>query len=472
MEVQSVKMAYSYENPYYNMATVRDNSMFFGRRHVLRRLYAAVANKQSFSLVGSLHIGKSSVLQYACREEIQRTFEYDLTHHIFVFVDLREYFQKSHIDFFEAVSKQIRVRYPGKLDLAPDAEHGEDEFSNLLGQIGEQGFHVVLLMDAFDNITRNQQFSPDFFTFLRALATVGKVSYVTASIAPLYDVCHYAIKSSPFFNIFLNYQLGPLTTEEAHELITVPARRAGITFSEQETHWLLTQAGRHPFFIQRACHALFEIRSAEHASTVDFKAVSLEMYKDLLPHFDYTWRQLSESQQDTLKYEIQSQTTQSADLPELLESALFRRFVRSHAHLHTFQLDSASVEKALNKINDNRILAECELKHLQVVSMRLNRAVTQPTPNDWSRVIREVLIEAFERMRSNGVRRDGAPEWKLYNILYYRHFKNHLNHEQIAARVECSLRQYFRERKKAIDMLCNELLEMEAIATLSDEDAR
>jgi hypothetical protein len=50
----------------------------------------------------------------------------------------------------------------------------------------------------------------------------------------------------------------------------------------------------------------------------------------------------------------------------------------------------------------------------------------------------------------------------LYNLLYYRYFKYHLQHRQIAARLEFnSLRQYFRDREKAIGVLLVTLLEME-----------
>ncbi len=54
------------------------------------------------------------------------------------------------------------------------------------------------------------------------------------------------------------------------------------------------------------------------------------------------------------------------------------------------------------------------------------------------------------------------------SILYYRYFKHHLKHEQIAARLELgSVRQYYREQKKAVEALLNTLLEMEA-STLQD----
>ena len=82
--------------------------------------------------------------------------------------------------------------------------------------------------------------------------------------------------------------------------------------------------------------------------------------------------------------------------------------------------------------------------------------------------MREVLKKAFERLGGSGVRTDMAPEWKYYNILYYRYFKYHLKNEQIAARLQfTSIRQYYRERNKAIEALLHILVKMEHASSSS-----
>src|SRR5260370_18702892 len=252
-------MKHSLPNPSFNLSTVRSSSSFFGRTNLLRRFYAAVANRQSVSLLGPRRIGKSSLLWCASLPEIQARFEFDLHRHIFVPLDLREYLRKTSEDFLHTVSKKIIAHSHSvpNLTLQPEG-NDEDAFSHILDQIADQGFFPVLLLDAFDNITRNKNFGPEFLSFLRAHATIGKVSYITASIAPLSEVCHRGIADSPFFNIFYTYTLEALTNEEARELITVPAQKAGIPFTEAEIAWVLKQAGRHPYFIPRRCYFLFE----------------------------------------------------------------------------------------------------------------------------------------------------------------------------------------------------------------------
>ena len=85
--------------------------------------------------------------------------------------------------------------------------------------------------------------------------------------------------------------------------------------------------------------------------------------------------------------------------------------------------------------------------------------------------VREALSEAFEKLRGNGVRSDSASEWRLYNILFYRYFKNHLKNDQISARLGfSSTRQYFRERSKAIEWLFKALMELEALAEQDEPD--
>ncbi|TMC15533.1 MAG: helix-turn-helix domain-containing protein, partial [Chloroflexi bacterium] len=310
-------------NPYQYMNAVHRPEMFFGRSRVLRRLYSAIVSQQCISLVGSGHIGKSSVLRSLKFPEVQQRFEYDLSQHLLISIDLRKYLQKSSDDFFEAVCKQIA--HQSHLPLDANGLAGEDEFSEILDQINEQGFHPVLLMDAFDNITSNKSFGRDFFAFLRSQA--AKVSYVTASIAPLSKVCSNVIETSPFFNIFVVCHLESLTPEEARELVIQPAERTGLFFSDSDVEWVLAQAGRHPFYLQRICYHLFD-EKLHQGSEVNRNLVRDQAYKELYPHFEYTWERLNEEDQRILKDEAQRRGKQSRALPELSESNLFRRFVR------------------------------------------------------------------------------------------------------------------------------------------------
>jgi hypothetical protein len=452
------------DNPYYNTSALRNANMLFGRILLLRRIYSALANRQSISLVGLRHMGKSSLLHCLRQPELLQQFEYDFSRSIFVLIDLREYRHKNSEDFFAAVSRQIILQSRGRLEKLSLEHDNEHEFSSLLDQISEQNFHTVLLMDAFDNVTRNSNFDLSFFSYLRSQATLGKVSYVTATIAPLNKVCHSSIEESPFFNIFGKYTLQPLAPDDAYALATQPATQAGLSFTEQEVACALDLAGHHPFFIQRVCYILFEEKYRLNGAQVDRDRFITLAYAELEPYFDSIWERLEPEQQEVLKNQVLFKSSSNTEIPELSESALFRRFVFEKFALQRYIPTFEVVEKALEKLQDPSALGETKLQHLHLVSLRAKRAAS--TSAEKGIAIREILTEAFERLRGTGYRNDTEPAWQAYNILYYRYFKHHLKNDLVAARLEfTSNRQYFRARKKAIEAICNILLEMEARPT-------
>jgi hypothetical protein len=456
-------------NPYYDLAAVRSPSMFFGRTSILRRIYSSVYNHQCLSLVGPRHIGKSSVLNCARQPGIYQQYGYNLDRHILAFIDLREFYQKTTDAFFASVSKQIIQQSQGHLQPIVQPRKGPDGFSELLDDIEDQGLHLTLLMDAFDNIIHHKSyFDLGFFGFLRAQASIGRVSYITASIIPLNEV-RTDIQGSPFFNIFSECRIGPLDIDDARDLILKPSLQAGVPFSKEEADWVLLQTGRHPFFIQRFCYHLFEEKLL---ATADMQRdrIRHQAYNELVPHFEDAWHNLNDKQQELLKNEAQQRISSNRQIPELSESALFRKFVRDKYQLQLFHMTVEDVEAALEIINDTRLLGESKLKHLKIASIPSNQH-TAPSLIEQGQAIRKALHQALERLRGNGIRRDGAVDWRHYNILYYRYFQYYLKNDQISARLEfTSIRQYYRERAKALEALFNAILDMETSIHRVQED--
>ncbi|MBE3560288.1 MAG: ATP-binding protein, partial [Ktedonobacteraceae bacterium] len=254
-------------NPYGTSTTILEAERFFGRTEALDYLYSEIIARRCVSVVGTRRIGKSSLLRCIVLPEIQQRFAsvYDLQKHLLVYIDLGEFLTDTVQDFLDEVCTQLLAQSrPGLVLQAPQEEDSPDKLRSLLDQIQEQGFHTVLLFDAFHKITYNTHFDASFFSFLRAQANHGRVSYITASITPLDTCCHPYIEGSPFFNIFGVYHLGTLDNHEAHQLITEPARACGDPFSEQDVEEILTLAGRHPFFIQRVACLLFREKNQRH----------------------------------------------------------------------------------------------------------------------------------------------------------------------------------------------------------------
>ena len=449
-------------NPYYDYDTVRDPSMFFGRKHELKMLFHAIEKRQCFSIVGSRHIGKSSLLKFLANTELQQRYGYNLHDRIFILTDWREYLQKTREDFFRSVCEQIIFQSRDRVVLQSPPEHlcGEDRFKKLLEDVCDAGFRPVLLMDVFDKVTRNEHFDPDFFSFLRALAGIyDLISYITASIKPLYEVCHSdAVASSPFFNIFQTCVLSSLTLEEAQQLITIPSRQAGLEFTPEEVEWIIATVGRHPFYVQVASRCLFEEKLRQNKQNVDLKIVQERVCYELEPYFVSSWDDLNEDQKQNLKLELTPFPSERRKMPELSECNLFRKKVREFIQVTGTELSLKDLKDVLDNIEDNDFLENSRFVEMHYIIQRMKE-----NPETKKGVlVRDLLKAGFDQMRAGSVRNDSAPEWRLYNILWYHYFKYHLPNSQTSARLGIgSMRQFYREQDRALQTLLKEVLELD-----------
>jgi len=84
----------------------------------------------------------------------------------------------------------------------------------------------------------------------------------------------------------------------------------------------------------------------------------------------------------------------------------------------------------------------------------------------------DLLRKAHAAMSPGGHRSDAASEWRSFNILYYRYFRYNLATEHTRVRVDISNRRdFFRDQRKAIELLCTKVCEMET-AALHDDQAQ
>lgn len=452
-------------NPYGSSTTILDAAGFFGRNDDLDYLFSEVLARRCVSVVGTRRIGKSSLLRCMCLPELQQRLQLlnDLQKYLLVYVDLGEFLSKTSEGFFDAISTQLIMQSRGRLTLEiPQEARGGDGFCDLLIQVQSQGFHLVLLLDAFHKVMRNSHFDPQFFSFMRAQANHGRVSYLTASIIPLDKCCHPYIEGSPFFNIFNVYRLGPLTEDEARQLIMEPALSVGCPFTTEEGEELRRLAGRHPFFIQRVAFSLFKAKYQNHAEHIKFKQ---EAYHDLLPQFRNVWeRSLDTEQREYLREEARWKHVSQRRLPELAESALFRKFVRDMCNVHPVDITVDYLEEILNNLNNAKLLGESELTHLYLFSARTQNAPASQSLNEKGAIVRRILQDARDKLRPRVEQSDTAPEWQFFNILNYRYFRDRMKYEPLADLLGISVRQLHRERILAIEALRDALNEMEFAA--------
>jgi len=247
------------ENPFYERGMIRDPQRFFGRREELSQVFDRLRGMQSVSVVGERRIGKSSFLYYIAVTGNERLSDDYRLHYL----DMQRV--PDEVDFYRRAVKLL-------------GGQGEDTRA-LEEALAQEPHRVVLCLDEFEKTANNERFSPDFFDVLRSLCNAGELALMVATQTPLDELCFTeAIKTSPFFNIFIPIHLGPLTEEEATELITVPAQRAGQPFTTEEVRFALDVAGTHPYRLQVLCYHLFE---AKKTGQVDWEEVRRRYEEEL-----------------------------------------------------------------------------------------------------------------------------------------------------------------------------------------------
>jgi hypothetical protein len=447
-------------NPYGQLTAIRSAEMFFDREDSLELLFGALMDGQSIAIIGQRRIGKSSFLACCCLPEIQKRVGFDLDNHLLILMDLEEYLQRTPDGFFAIVCEQLLQQGRQRLSLEMPPGTSGDQFSQLLSQFKSQGFHPVLLLDEFDSIVRNPQFTPDFFSFLRAQANAGKVSYVTASLAALDQISHSGIVGSPFFNIFSHHSLGQFTEEAAVALITVPSKAAGCLFTENEIQFVLEVAGRHPFYIQRTCYFLFHQKSRS-SKKLNLPHLASQIYDELLPHFAYAWDHLESEQQEQLRREAIRKDSQQRKIPELSASSLFRKFVRDKTKITSGKLTMEYLRGVLDKLDDFKFLGECHLSNLNIIFSQ--EQIENLTAAQRGMLVYKLLEDALAQLRPTSSHSTTALEWQMYNVLHSCYFKrDRRSNKQLASYLGMSERDFYRKRDDAVSALLNIIFKMES----------
>jgi len=275
-------------NPYLNRTAIRGERDFFGRRRELAIVFSRIGARepQSVSIVGERRIGKSSLLRALLRQRtafLDRPDEF-----VFVYLDLQGRIHGDVSDFFAALIEEIALarQDPVLTGYPPTYE----SLRRVVAGLNRAHTKLVLLLDEFEAITLNRNFTIEFFSFLRSLPNNYLVSFVVTSARELQEFCHSKeIAGSPFFNIFHKLNLGCLSAEEAHELIVMPSRAAGYSL-EAHTAFIHRLAGYFPFFLQLACCAFFERRhDFPNENDPDLNSIRQKFYEEVRNHFEYVW---------------------------------------------------------------------------------------------------------------------------------------------------------------------------------------
>jgi len=316
--------ATSLQNPYLNRKMLRDSRSFFGRRREISTIYGRIgaSRPQSVSIVGERRIGKSSLMYYINDPDNRRAWLRDHERYTFIFMDFQEKRSVPLSGFFASLFEALSQETGTPLDELP--EPGYNGFKKVCEDFDRRNRKLILLFDEFESITKNKNFDPEFFSFLRSAANNYNVAYITSSVKNLQELCYNReISDSPFFNIFSNLNLSAFSEEEALEFVSQPSRQAGHPL-EEHFETVVDLAGYFPFYMAIACSVLFEFDfSLAVPSKTVFENVEDLFLEEAGMHFQFILRSLGPDEIETCRKIISGENL--GDLDRYSARNLFKR---------------------------------------------------------------------------------------------------------------------------------------------------
>jgi len=296
-------------NPFTFGNPIRDPARFYGRKQEIHEIVGRLLSSalESTSIVGERRIGKTSLLNYLSNPDVATSLGLTSDRYSLVYIDFQGLTDITPQRFWRRVLEKMgRTIADREVVAAIEQLRGQHEFDlfdleDLFEASIDRRFNVVLLLDEFEYITQNPNFTADFFGGLRALAMHHSLALVPATRRELVDLCHSEeVKGSPFFNIFANVVLRPFAREGVDELVEGYVGGTDLAFTPQEKEFVFRLGGGHPFFVQMAGHYLVEGKiSALRQDEVEEFVIS-NFDQQAAPHYSYLWSHCSENERITL----------------------------------------------------------------------------------------------------------------------------------------------------------------------------
>ncbi len=297
-------------NPFFNRQRIVSPDWFYGRFHSIEALYSAIATRQCRSIVGERKMGKSSLLTHLTSHDSLQQHTFNPDQYAFVYIDLEGMANIGREEFWPEIFDLLEMSLP---ESQPDLRQRANTLAmqddvrfmharRLFRRIDRAGITVVMMLDEFESLARNEAFDAGFYGELRSLAGELGVVYITASKRSLYDLTyrHADTLSSPFFNIFSEEPLGLLPQEEAEGLLRDFSERGDHPpFTAEQIEALIKLAGRHPFFLQLAGYHLYT--AVPDGNLLPQKAIH-RFNAEAEDHFRYLWHQLDENERQAMQH--------------------------------------------------------------------------------------------------------------------------------------------------------------------------
>ena len=269
----------------------------------------------------------------------------------------------------------------------------------------EQADHLVLIIDQFEELFTHRTDETERLAFIDNLITA--VSAQTAGptvvvIALRADFYHHCGKYEPLRQLIAQNQkyIGPMTQEELYQVITEPARKAGLQLEEGLTERMLSDVGHEPGRLPLLSHALHETWRRQKGKMLTFQGyqaaggVETAITKTADSFFD----KLPPIQQEITRNILLRLTA----IGEGIEPT--RRRVNLD-DLILLQSDEKEIHAVLHKLSVDRLIT-LDVKTVEVAHESLIR--------EWPK-LRNWLKEEKEEIQLRQHLQEAAKSWELLN---------------------------------------------------------
>jgi hypothetical protein len=251
-------------NPFYFSKPVSDPALFLCREREIRQIAGRLlsAAPESTSVTGEQGMGKTSLLAYLADAGTAQRLGLTPDHFCLLPVNGSGDEASTPLCFWQVVLERLaQAALVAEVQAAADALRQTEDIDilaleDVLALAGQHDLRVVLLVDDFESIARNEHFNAGFFGALASLATNGPLSLIAASERdPGGERCRTALQRSPLFALLANVSLHPLSRPDVSEIIERYSAAGGVTLEEWEKTKIIHGLGHsNPYLVQMAAY--------------------------------------------------------------------------------------------------------------------------------------------------------------------------------------------------------------------------
>ncbi|HMQ54925.1 MAG TPA: ATP-binding protein, partial [Anaerolineae bacterium] len=150
-------------NPFFHRGPIHDQRYFYGRDYETAQVLSLVAQRQSVSLVGQRHIGKTSLLNHISNPLVFAQHGLKRDQALFVYVDGSTLSGLDPPQVYRVLLEDIQFSLahststPDWFNLTESGSISYRDFEQALNYLTHQGQQIVLLLDEFEHISHQPQ---------------------------------------------------------------------------------------------------------------------------------------------------------------------------------------------------------------------------------------------------------------------------------------------------------------------------